>query len=236
MSERASYSRVYWTIVDDPKFASIFDDDHHLSAWLRMLLIADQSHPASAHMPTNVRRASVRVLADVGLVELIADHRYRIRGLDAERERRRIAATRDPVGTQLGPKRDPDGPYTPGLRRGGDEDKTRRDETSPSAAIDSKDCLDTYYELTLYRPWGVWSGDKLRGAQTDYGDSAVSDALRAESAIDTDRKTLLDRTLARLAREAENAKRARVAKPRAIRPVVDQEERARIIRQAKEAS
>lgn len=134
MSERAAYSRVYWSIIDDPKFATIYDDDHHLAAWLRLLLIADQAHPASAHLPSNVRRASVKALADVGLVDLTAG-RYRIHGLDAERGRRREAATRlrtipYPTGPQAGPNGTPELPYTPGRRR----DETRRDETSRARA------------------------------------------------------------------------------------------------------
>lgn len=128
MSERAAYSRVYWSVIDDLKFVSIYDDDHHLAAWLRLLLIADQAHPASAHLPSNVRRASVKALSDVGLIDVTAG-RYRVHGLDAERNRRRDAATRlrtgrDPDGPQQGPNRDPERPYTPGRRL----DETRQDE------------------------------------------------------------------------------------------------------------
>ena len=68
-----------------------------------------------------------------------------------------------------------------------------------------RDCLDTYHELTGYRPWGVWSGDKLREAIRDFGDPAVDAALRAEHQADTARDSLLDRSLSRLARQAERA-------------------------------
>jgi hypothetical protein len=125
MSERAPYSRVYWAIIDDEKFKSIYDDNNHLASWMRLLLIADQAWPASAHMPANVRRASVAALSKAELIDLLEGGRYRIRGLDAERARRRMAATRDPIGVQPGPKRDPDGLRTPGLSR----DEVRRDET-----------------------------------------------------------------------------------------------------------
>lgn len=115
MSERAPYSRVYWSIVDDEKFVTVYDNDAHLAAWLRLLLIADQAHPASAHLPTNVRKASVKALANVGLID-VTGGRYRVRGLDAERRRRRDAATtgptRDPNGTPTGSKRDPSGTQT----------------------------------------------------------------------------------------------------------------------------
>lgn len=87
MTERAAYSRVYWTIVDDTKFDSIYDHDAHLAAWLRLLLIADQTYPASGQLPAGVKRASVKALVDAGLIDL-SGSRFRIHGLDAERKRR----------------------------------------------------------------------------------------------------------------------------------------------------
>ena len=134
MSERASYSRVYWSIVDDPKFVTVYDEDRHLAAWLRLLLIADQAHPASAHLPVNVKPSSVTVLAEVGLIDLLPGSRYRVHGLDAERDRRRQAATsRGPNGpdtqTRLVTERSPNGPGTQSLRR----DETRQAEDEPTA-------------------------------------------------------------------------------------------------------
>ena len=86
------YSRVYWSIVDDPKFDSVYDNDAHLAAWLRLLLIADQAHPASAHIPTNVKRASVVHLAEVGLIDLGTGSRFRLHGLASERDMRSESA------------------------------------------------------------------------------------------------------------------------------------------------
>ena len=94
MSERQPYSRVYWSIIDDPKFSAIYDDDHHLAAWLRMLLVADQAWPSSAHVPSSCNRVSLAALVDCGLVD-VSGRRYRIHGLDAERGRRAAAATRN---------------------------------------------------------------------------------------------------------------------------------------------
>jgi len=91
MAERAPYSRVYWGIVDDPKFSTIYDDDHHLAAWLRMLVVADQSYPTSAQVPANIRRASVKALSEAHLIT-VTGRRFRIVGLDAERERRSESA------------------------------------------------------------------------------------------------------------------------------------------------
>jgi uncharacterized protein YbdZ (MbtH family) len=102
MSERAPYSRVYWAVVDDPKFATIYGDDHHLATWLRLLMAADALWPASCSLPANARKASVKALSDAGLIDILP-FGFRVRGLDAERGRRREAARsgtgRHPDGT-----------------------------------------------------------------------------------------------------------------------------------------
>lgn len=126
MSERAAYSRVYWSIIDDPKFATVYDDDHRLATWLRLLLAADQAWPASANLPFGVRKASVAVLCSVGLID-VTGTRYRVRGLDAERQRRKEWATsRGASGDRKVTERSPNGVQTQGLRI----DETRLDKTS----------------------------------------------------------------------------------------------------------
>jgi hypothetical protein len=105
MSDRAAYSRVYWSIVDDEKFCEVYDDDHHLACWMRLLLVADMAWPASAHTPASARKASVAALIRVGLLDPQPNGRYRVHGLDKERGKRRESATRlrlglDPDGTQ----------------------------------------------------------------------------------------------------------------------------------------
>lgn len=91
MSERP-YSRIYHSIVDDPKFATVYDDDRRLGTWLRLLIVAEQAYPASAHIPQGTNRAAVLALVDAGLIDLGTGSRYRIHGLDAERTRRSEAA------------------------------------------------------------------------------------------------------------------------------------------------
>jgi hypothetical protein len=86
--ERDPYSRVYWRAIDDPKFARVWDDDHALSAWLRLLVAADMSWPASATLYHGIRRSALKVLCDVGLVDMQTAGRYRIHGLDKERAAR----------------------------------------------------------------------------------------------------------------------------------------------------
>jgi hypothetical protein len=81
------YVRVYQTIVDDPKFALVFDNDHHLATWLRLLMHADASWPHAVPIPASARKSSVQTLVEVGIIDVAAG-RYRIHGLDAERQRR----------------------------------------------------------------------------------------------------------------------------------------------------
>jgi hypothetical protein len=112
MSDRAPYSRVYWTIRADDRLAGIYPDNHHLATWLRLLIAADMAWPAPADVPSTARKASVEYLAEAGVIELLAGGLFRFHGLDAERGRRRDAARRgpdgSPDGTQLGPKREAD--------------------------------------------------------------------------------------------------------------------------------
>lgn len=88
------------------------------------------------------------------------------------------------------------------------------------------DALDLYHELTLYRPWGVWSGDKLRVAQREYGDEAVQAAMRKVEAKHVGRDKLLAETLTELARETERRLRAK-PKPERKPATMDAETKAR---------
>lgn len=92
MSDRAPYSRIYHSIVDDPKFAAVYDDDRRLATWLRLLIVAEQAHPASAYIPEGTNRGALTALVDCGLVDIGTGRRFRIHGLDAERTRRGDAA------------------------------------------------------------------------------------------------------------------------------------------------
>lgn len=123
MAERAPYSRVYWGIVDDPKFAIVYDDDHALATWLRLLLIADQAHPASGHLPSGCRKATVQALAEAKLIR-VTGSRFRITGLDAERNMRSESA-RNAAALRWHSDRS-NGADASGMPR---RDETRRDKT-----------------------------------------------------------------------------------------------------------
>lgn len=201
MTDRA-YVRVYYSIIDDPKFATVYDNDRHLATWLRLLMTADPVWPASAQLPASAKPASVAELIRVGLVDLTSGGRFRIHGLDAERNDRHEQA-RSASNARWNARSNA---TASGVRM---PNQTEPNQTEPSRADSEHDALDTYYELTFYRPWGMWSGDALKGAITDYGDAKVSAALHAEYDSDADRATLLKRTQARLARDAEHSKRDR---------------------------
>ena len=79
------YSRVYHEALDDPKFRDVWDNDARLALWLRLLVAADASWPASATLPRSARSAPLAALVDAKLVDLVNGSRYRIHGLDAER-------------------------------------------------------------------------------------------------------------------------------------------------------
>jgi hypothetical protein len=227
MPERP-YSRIYHSVEDDPKFLTVYDNDRMLATWVRLLIEADKAHPSTAHIPEGTNRTAVRALADLGIIDLGTGSRYRIHGLDAERAARSHAARvgglasgrSRAVGTSVEQPlndRSPNG-----------ELNTRRVETRQDEQGDGsngtypddgpRDSQDRYYELTLYRPWGIWSGEKLLAAERDYGRAETIAALEAEWTISQDRKTILDRVLARLARAADLEKQAKKSRPRPSRP------------------
>lgn len=72
-------------------YPHVWHDDRALATWLRLLSIADKMWPTIPELPRSVRSASLALLVDSGLVELLPQHCYRIRGHDAERNARRNA-------------------------------------------------------------------------------------------------------------------------------------------------
>ena len=52
------FVKVYQSIVDDPMFTRVFDKPV-LAQWLRMLLLADATYPASAPMPRHGKNCAV---------------------------------------------------------------------------------------------------------------------------------------------------------------------------------
>lgn len=82
------YVRVYYRIVEDERFQSVYPDDRALATWLRLLIVADGAYPAAASIPRSVNQKSVAKLVEAGLVELVGTDHFRIHGLESERSRR----------------------------------------------------------------------------------------------------------------------------------------------------
>ena len=152
---RRPYSRVYWEVIDDPKFADVWDDNHSLATWLRLLLAADMAWPASASIYHGVNRQALDKIVRVGLVDLQPGSRFRIHGLDKERESRSDAA-RDAVSTRYARSTPVVRPYTEPNYAGTTErlpskDETRRDEQSTAnhapATDDPDDDVTTLQKL-----------------------------------------------------------------------------------------
>lgn len=116
-----AYSRVYHSIVDDPRFELVYSNDPALAAWLRLLLVADAMYPAPAPLPRTVRAKALEVLVTAGLVELVGSEHYRIHGLASEREKRSLSA-RNAAALRWHSDRT------------ASKDEQRRDETSTAGA------------------------------------------------------------------------------------------------------
>lgn len=123
MSERQPYSRVYWSVMQDPKFDRVRGDMRAFGAWSLMLIVADMAYPSPAFVPPTVPKKALELLVEVGLVDLCDDpHLYRVHGLETERKARAASATRPH------PKRDAVGSQDE------DETRTRRGQAEPSRA------------------------------------------------------------------------------------------------------
>lgn len=92
MSDDKRYARHYFSILTDPKFEGIYEDDRAYATWGRMLFAAEGAWPAPADIPRSAHPKTVALLASRGLIDLLPGHRFRMHGLDAERSRRRNAA------------------------------------------------------------------------------------------------------------------------------------------------
>lgn len=231
------YSRVYWRIAEDPRFASIYPDERHLGTWLRLLMLADAMYPTAAPVPATARAVSVAALVDCGLIQLIPGGLYRVHGLAAERERRSRTGTpevpdRNPTGSPAVPDRTPTGtPPEPNgnLARAGVAELSRDEQSqAETRTARAPDPADVYWTLT-----GRYPTDKVLGwvdeLSSQYGVEAVTRALATAHTNDRSAATLLGRTTDLLRAEAralsldaQAATKARLLEKRAApREVVD---------------
>lgn len=237
------YLRVYHLDLQT-EYPEVWFDPTAPTTWLRLLSLTDLAWPAPATLPRAVRRADLTLLTNVGLVTLIDRDRFTMKGYAKERTHRADKA-RESVSHRYERSTNVERPYIERttndvLRDAGgaasvsvveslSEKTGNAGATTGYPTSEDLDCLDTYNQLTRFRPWGIWSGDKLKGAAREYGDQNVTDALRAESDVDPDVDTLMDRAFTRLAKAADRAKAAKPKRPQSVRPKVDEKARNALI-------
>lgn len=86
------YSRLYHQIADE--FPDIFMDDASLGLFARLLVLHDQAWPSAAMYPYATKPRVLARLVESGLVvPEDGPGRYRIKGLDKEREKRSQSAS-----------------------------------------------------------------------------------------------------------------------------------------------
>ena len=135
MADSDPYSRHYWRLVDDPKFLEVYGDDHHYATWSRLLMIADQAWPATAHIPGTARKPSVSKLAAVGLIDLLPGGRFRMHGTDAERRKRSQQASNAAAVRWHGDSNAAaDAPSMPSKAKQSIEQQSRAEQDAPDAA------------------------------------------------------------------------------------------------------
>lgn len=195
MSERAPYSRIYWSVMDDEKFVDVYRDDAAFALWVRLLMTADALWPAAAPLPRVAKTKALGMLVNAGIVDIVLGDRYRIHGLDAERNRRADVA-------RNGPKRDPDGRQTgPGREANGSQAKPSQAKNEPSQDETPRDPADIYWQLTGKFPKDralVW----IDSMASQYGQEPTTQALVRAHLSDSSVATLLSRTQDLLRAEA----------------------------------
>lgn len=121
MSE--SYSRLYHRFATE--FPEVYSNDGSLATWVRLLLLADASWPMRPPLPRSAKMRHVQHLAAAGLIEIVGSEEYTVRGLDAERTRRRDAG-RTGAAKRWQSDRNANASATAMPRR--DENETSKDE------------------------------------------------------------------------------------------------------------
>lgn len=225
MADR-EYVRVYFEVVDDPKFAGLPLDC--LGGWLRLLMMAEGSWPSSSYLPHKsvVPQRIVDLLARRGILDILDGGRFKVRGLDAERARRSkeqrnggdvraATAERDQHGRFVASTGGPSGGSSAGTSGGDQRDQLSLAKPSlaeqslakPSNGGAGPDLADAWWTLT-----GKYPADRLLSwldeIANEFGHDAASRAMASEHRADPSTKTLVSRTRDRLRAEKRGAEKA----------------------------
>jgi len=123
----SDYSRLYHSILSDPKFATVYPDDRAWALYTRLLMAADAAWPTRVSLPRSAGRYAVRLLVEAGVIALTGDL-VTIPALSKERAHR--------YGKGKGRVRYPsDKPPAPGPSRSevGAESESDRSDPEPHA-------------------------------------------------------------------------------------------------------
>ncbi len=69
----SDYSRLYHSILDDPKFATVYPDDRAWALYTRLLMAADAAWPTRVAMPRSAGKYAIRVLVEAEVITLSGD-------------------------------------------------------------------------------------------------------------------------------------------------------------------
>jgi hypothetical protein len=234
------YVRVYYSVADDERFANVYPDSRILGDWLKLLLGADACYPATAPLPYGIRKASLTVLTDSGLIA-VANGRYSVHGLKAERDGRSEAARESAEArwsrqygsaSAVPPQYDRNAPAS-GLAMLAEPSLAEPNQTEPSQAITApEDGPDVWYFVVGRYPNRRDSQalyDWLTRLCEDFGVVRLWEVMRMCYAQERNKATLLSRTEAVLSRDAarleaqeRDAERAKVSAQRApVKPLLD---------------
>lgn len=83
----SDYSRLYHSVLTDPKFADIYADDRAWATYTRLLMASDASYPSPAPLPRSAGKYAIEKLATAGIIVVSAGH-YTIPALVKERSAR----------------------------------------------------------------------------------------------------------------------------------------------------
>lgn len=201
------FVRVYYEIIDDPKFATVYGDDRKLATWLRLLIAADAMHPAPAPVARSVHEPTFRHLVQVGLIEPVGADHFRVHGLRSERDNRYAGGKgrrKYPSDSDSDSESDPESepiPVRSTLTSLSNPDLTGPDQPSPVG----DDLWKLYGALThtiARKPTVLDWLDRIEGA---YGFAESARALQEEHAKDGNPGTLLSRVNQRLEQAARKA-------------------------------
>ena len=69
----SDYSRLYHSILDDPKFATVYPDDRAWALYTRLLMAADAAWPTRVALPRSAGKYAIRILVEAGVITIAGD-------------------------------------------------------------------------------------------------------------------------------------------------------------------